>query len=325
MEKYLIGIMILYSIMVSLVNHAFFSLETLFDLIESSTPTMILALGVLIIIISGGFDVSFTAIAVVAGYTSIKLMTLWGINNLLFAFFAACLIGIFLGLINALLIYCFKLPTFVVTLGTSSIFFGLMTTFVGTSCIPLRILPKCIVDFGSASIFEITTSDGIYSLPLFFIFVIALIILVWFILYRTMLGRSIFAIGNSQESAIRAGINIFATQLFIYCFMGALAGIMSIIYFSNLRFVDPISLVGSELTTIAAVVIGGAKVTGGDGTILGTVLGVSLIMLLNSTLVFLGLSTSWNNLFIGTILIISLAIISRQTRIKNRANLIFTD
>jgi simple sugar transport system permease protein len=325
MEKYLLAIILVYSLVVTFINPAFFSAETLFDMLESSAGTMLLALGVLIVIISGGIDVSFTAIAIVAGYCAIKFMMLLGINNLFFVFLIAILLGAFLGLINALIIYYFKLPTLIVTLGTSSVFFGLMTTFVGTKSIPLSNIPSSIIDFGSTSIIRITQADNSFGLSVFIIFVIAMIILVWFILYRTMLGRSIFAIGNSQESASRVGINILTTQIFIYCFMGALSGIMSIIYFAKLKFVNPVSLVGSEMMVIAAVVIGGAKLTGGEGTIFGTVLGVSLITLFSSTLIFIGLSTAWNNFFVGTILILSIAIISYQARIKNRENLIFTD
>jgi simple sugar transport system permease protein len=325
MEKYLIGIIVCYCILVTWVNPAFFSAETLFDMLGSSAGTMILALGVMVVMISGGIDLSFTAIAIVSGYCAVQLMLLWGMNNLFFAFGAAALIGVILGLGNALIIYYFKLPTMIVTLGTSSVFFGLMTTFVGTKSIPLSKIPSSLITFGTVNLINIHRTDDTFGLSVFIIAVIVMVVLSWFILYRTMLGRSIFAIGNSQESASRVGINILTTQVFIYCFMGALAGIMSIIYFSKLKFVNPVSLVGTEMTVIAAVVIGGTKLTGGEGTILGTVLGVALITLFNSTLIFLGLSTAWNDFFVGTILIISIAIISYQARIKNRKNLIFTD
>lgn len=325
MEKYLMIILLFYIVLVSVVNPAFLSVETLFDFIKSSSGTMILALGVLIVIISGGIDVSFTAVAIVGGYCAIKLMLFWGIDNIFFGLLIAALIGGFLGLINALIIYCFRLPTLIVTLGTSSIFYGIMTTFVGTKSIPYAKMPESLIEFGSKNIIEITKGDVTFGLSVFLIVVVILIALVWFILYKTMLGRSVFAIGNSLESANRAGINILLTQIFVYCFMGMLSGIMAIIYFSELKFVNPISLVGTELMVIAAVVIGGAKLTGGEGTILGTILGVSIIQLFKSTLVFLGLSTAWNDFFIGLILIVSVVIISYQARIKNRKNLIFTD
>jgi simple sugar transport system permease protein len=153
---------------------------------------------------------------------------------------------------------------------------------------------------------------------------VVILAVTWFILYRTILGRSIFAIGNSEESALRAGINILKTKLFVYTYMGLLSGIMGIVYFSEIDLINPVSLVGSELMVIAAVVIGGIRLTGGEGTILGAILGVGIIQIFKSTLVFLGLSTSWNDLFIGIILIASVSIISYQERKNNRKQLIFT-
>ena len=324
MEKYLLGIIVIYSIIVSIVNPAFLSLETLFDMLRSASGTMILAFGVLMVIISGGIDVSFTAVAIVGAYSSVKLMLATGIDNLAFAFIISASIGAVLGIINALLIHCFKLPTLIVTLGTSSVFYGFMTTFIGTKSIPLAMMPSSLVKFSEKNLINLTNGNSTYGLSIFVLIVAIVMVITWFILYKTSLGRHIFAIGNSEESAKRSGINILGTRLFIYAFMGVLAGIMGIIYFSQLKMVNPVSLVGTELMIIAAVVIGGTKLSGGEGTIFGALLGVTIIQLFQSTLVFLGLSTSWNDFFIGLILLISVSMISYQTRKKNRENLIFT-
>lgn len=325
MEKYLITILLGYILLVSFVNKDFFQFSTLFDLIKTSAGTMILASGVLMVIISGGIDVSFTAIAVVGGYSSIKLMMALGIDNLFFAFVISAVIGIFLGAINAVLIHHFKLPTLIVTLGTSSIFYGFMVTFVGTKSISVANKPKSLLGFGNATLFSITQGKDRLGLTVFVLFIIAVIALTWFILYRTMLGRSIFALGNSEESATRVGINVFLTRLFVYTYMGFLSGIMGIIYFSEIDLINPISLVGTELMIIAAVVIGGIKLSGGDGTILGAMLGVMIIQIFQSTLVFLGLSTSWNNFFVGIILIASISVIYHRARVNNRKKLIFRE
>lgn len=325
MEKYLLGILISYTILVAFVNKDFLSLNTLFDLLKTSSGTMILALGVLVVLISGGIDVSFTAIAVVSGYSSIKLMMYLGIDNIMFVMCISVIIGIILGAINALIIHIFKLQTLIVTLGTSSIFYGFMTTFIGTKSITVADKPQSLLNFGRANLFTITYGAKTYGLSVFTVVVLAVIIATWFILYRTMLGRSIFALGNSEESAIRAGVNIFKTKLFIYCYMGMLSGIMGIIYFSEIDLINPVSLVGTELMVIAAVVIGGIRLSGGEGTIFGAILGVAIIQMFKSTLVFLGLSTSWNDLFVGAILIVSISIISYQARTFNRKHLMFTE
>jgi len=315
MEKYLISILIAYIIIVSVVSKNFLSVNTLFDLLKTSSGTLILAAGVLMVLISGGIDVSFTAIAVVSGYSSILLMMKLGVDNIFFALIVAAIIGLLLGIINALIIYFFKLSTFITTLGTSSVFYGFMTTFIGTSSISVADKPQSLFNFGKATLF---------GLPLFFIMAVVILVITWFILYRTTLGRSIFAIGNSEESALRAGINILKTKLFVYSYMGLLSGIMGIVYFSEIDLINPISLVGTELMVIAAVVIGGIRLTGGEGTILGAILGVSIIQIFRSTLVFLGLSTSWNDLFIGIILLVSVSLISYQERKSNKEHLIFS-
>jgi simple sugar transport system permease protein len=139
-----------------------------------------------------------------------------------------------------------------------------------------------------------------------------------------MLGRGIYALGNNRESAVRAGFNIIRIQLFVYSYVGLLAGIMGVVYVSEVRWVNPVTLVGEELTVIAAVVIGGVKLTGGSGTILGAILGVAIVRILYSTLVLLGLSASWNNFFVGIIIIISVGITSYQNTRKSRRSLTFS-
>ena len=140
---------------------------------------------------------------------------------------------------------------------------------------------------------------------------------------HTSLGHSIYAIGNSEEFARRAGLPVLGIKLFIYPLMGVLAAIMAIISFANLKFVDPTSIMGTELTVIAAVVIGGTRITGGYGTLFGTFLGVALTQLLNNTLVFLGLKSSWNNLFIGGVMIAAVVAIYYGEKLRNRKNMSF--
>ena len=155
--------------------------------------------------------------------------------------------------------------------------------------------------------------------------VVLVVVLTWFILNKTMIGRGVMALGNSEESAIRAGFRPLSIRLFAYAYIGALAGVMGVVYVSQVNAVYPNKLVGDELMVIAGAVIGGAKATGGQGKILGVILGTLVIYLLNSTLIFLGLSSSWNNLFVGALLVVSVMITSYQVRVKNRRNLIFTE
>ncbi len=323
-ETYLLIIIIVYSIVVTSVNKSFMSFENLFDIIRGSAGMGILAMGVLVALLSGGIDVSFTAVAISGGYISVRLIMATGWSNLFMAFLISCVVGIAFGTINGLIISYFKLPTLITTLGTLNAFHGILTTFVGTESVNAREMPECFVRFGSAKIIKLANDQGgTYGLSVFLIPLIAVIILTWFILRFTMLGRGIFAIGSNRESAVRAGFNIKAIQMFIYAYIGFLAGVMGVVAVSEVRWVNPVYLVGTELTVIAAVVIGGTKLTGGSGTILGTILGVGIVRILYNTLVLLGLSAAWNNFFVGIIIIASVAITSYRNKLKAYRSLTF--
>ncbi len=325
-EKFLLIIIIAYCVVVSIVNPEFLQPATIFDMIKSAAGTYVVAMGLLLVMISGGIDVSFTAIAIFGGYTATKLMMDTGINNIAFAMVIACAVGLGLGLLNAVFIHVTKMEPFIITLGTSSLYHGILTTFIGTKNIGSVEIPSAITDFGGFKIFSYTDQYGSTNgLSGFFIIIVAVVIFTWFILTKTMLGKSILALGCSQESARRAGFNIWKTHLFVYGFMGVLGGLMGMIYIGGVNAVNPVTLVGTELNIIGAVIIGGASVAGGKGTIFGTILGVTLMYLMNSTLIFLGFSSSWNNLFLGIILLISIAVTSYQERLRNRKMFIFTE
>tara|TARA_R110002124_G_scaffold77920_5_gene208317 strand:+ start:14159 stop:15187 length:1029 start_codon:yes stop_codon:yes gene_type:complete len=324
MEKFLLAIMAIYIVIVASQSPKFFSLETAFDLARNGSGAMILALGCLIVLISGGLDVSFTAIAIVGGYSSVLLSRALGVDNLLFIVAIAVIIGALLGSINAVIIHFFQLSTLIATLGTASVFHGAMVIMLGSKTFTRADVPQSMLDFGAFSIFTIKEENSQYGLTIFFPIVIAVGVLTWFLLYRTMIGRSVFAVGSDPESASRIGINILRTRLFVYMYVGALSGLMGIIYFSGLAYINPAALVGTELGVIAAVVIGGAKLTGGEGTILGTVLGVVLWQLFQNTLVHLGLSSSFNDLFFGAVLVFMLGFIYLRQRRANKRALVFT-
>jgi len=326
MEKYLAVIIIVYIAIVSLRNPLFFTPETLFDMIRSGSGTMLLALGVLMVLVSGGIDVSFPVVAVVSSYLAVMTLDRTGINSLGLALVVSIAIGMLLGAVNGLLIHFLRLPTLIVTLGTASVFHGLMAVIFGTDDYTTGEMPTSLLDFGNASIFSVTDAETgqSFSLTVFLPITLAVVAGVWFVLYRTMLGRSIFAIGSNEESASRLGINILRTKLFVYVTVGALAGLMGVILFSELKNVNATAtLIGDELMIIAAVVIGGAKLTGGEGTILGAFLGVVTIQLFQQTLVLLGLSTLWSDVFFGAVLLSSLAVMYRRQRVADRRNLVF--
>lgn len=324
-QRMLLIIIVVYSVFVTIKNPGFFQIQTVFDIVKTSSTTMIVAMGLLVVMISGGIDVSFMAIALFGSYTSLYIMIQTGINNLAFAFAVSMAIGVVLGLVNAVLISWLKLPPFIITLGTQNLFHGIMTTFISDKSFGSGVLPECLHKFGQGTLFKVATANGSTGLTVSLIPVLIAGLATYFVLRKTMIGRGIVAIGNDEESARRAGFNPFKIRLFVYAYSGALAGMMGIVYAAQVNALYPNKMVGDELMVVAAVVIGGTKITGGQGKIFGAVLGVLITYLLNSTLIMIGLSSSWNNLFVGAILVIAVAITSYQERVKNRKHLIFTE
>lgn len=321
-ETYLAFIIIVLSIIVGISNKAFFSLENLFDILKSSIIIGIFSLGVLIVLVSGNIDISFTAIAALSMYLTNKILLFYNFEgSFIVAFIMSGFFGIIMGLFNAIFIGRFKLPALIVTLGTMSIYRGFMLAFIGSEV--FRVVPLGIIRLSKTSIIEYTKEDGgIVSLSAIIIFLILFSIIVWFLLKYTMVGRGIYAIGGDQMAAERAGFNIIKIQFFIYSFVGFLSGIAGIIHSSITRIGNPFDIVGIELTVIAAVVLGGTSITGGRGNVLGTLLGVLLIVLMNNSLILLGVSSLWNKVVIGLIIIFSTGITAYRERRESRADLL---
>lgn len=323
-EVMLFLVLFLYCVFVSIVNPAFLNPANLFDIVKNSAGMMILAMGLLIVVISGGIDVSFTAAAIFSGYVTIRMMLFFGIDNLFLAFLSSIAIGMLLGMLNGFFIQRFAIPPLITTLATQNIFIGVLSVVFGTRFIPVREMPKSIVSLGTTSILSIPLSNGgVAHLSTFVIPIVVAVFITWLILNSTLLGLSIRAMGSNVVAAKRAGINIVSLRYFVYTYMGMLAGAMGIVYAAEVRSLNPISLVGQELTIIAAVVLGGAKLNGGSGNVLGTVLGVLIISILRTTLIFIGLSASWNDFFIGAIILLSVGITSYRNKKENERNLIF--
>jgi len=298
---------------ISIVNPIFFSIGNLFDLLRSSIVTGIFAMGVLLVIISGGIDVSFTAVAVFAQYATVRLLNafmpdapLWIVISL------AAVIGLGLGMINAFFISRYRLPTLIVTLATLSMFRGFLLFAIGNKII--REIPPSMTAFARSSLLEVPMAAGVSRLHPAIILTALAALLVWFLLKYTMLGRGIYALGGSREAAERAGFNIPRIQYFIYGTVGFLAGIGGIVYASLNRQANPQELVGSELNVIAAVVLGGASLTGGRGTVIGTLLGVALIVIMNNSLVLIGVPSEWQRVVIGVIILIGTGLPALQAQ-----------
>jgi simple sugar transport system permease protein len=301
------------SLLIGLINPTFFTIANAFDLLRSCIVIGIFAMGVLIVIVSGGIDVSFTAIGIFALYSTVKLMKGYAPDAPIWiGFISAAIIGLGLGLINGFFIAKFKLPTLIVTLGTLSMFQGFLLFVIGNRII--RDVPPSLTAFARSSLVSLPSARGTAVLHPALLITIAVILVVFFLLNYTMLGRGIYALGGSREAAERAGFNVVRTQYFIYAFVGVLSGIAGMTFGSLARQANPQDLVGTELSVIAAVVLGGAQLTGGKGTVIGTILGVILVTIANNSLILIGMPTVWQRVVIGAIILIGTGLPALQAR-----------
>jgi simple sugar transport system permease protein len=304
-ETYVFLAIVIFSIIITIINPNFFTLENLFDLLKSYSLMGTFAIGMLFVLISGGIDISFTAIATVSGYAIAVLLLRMGDQlNIFLVFAIAGAIGIALGFLNALIIHMFQIPSIITTIATLNIFYGLLTVVSEGKW--LYGFPKWFGDFATTRIFTLQSAQGNpYGLSIITVIWIALVLISWFVLRYTLLGRSLYAMGGNMNSAKRAGLNIFGLTAFVYSFMGLMAGIGSVI---QALLVQTVALVGKEMDVIAAVVLGGASLTGGTGSMIGTILGVTLIAIMGNGLTLIHVPALWYKVVIGLVIIISVGV-----------------
>lgn len=316
-EGTLVLVLIGLCVVMSLMNPVFFSVNTAFSILRSTTVPLMLALAVLLVIISGGIDVSFPVVAIASAYTSVTLMLNMDFDyGVPFVFLMAACIGGVLGLINGVIIARFRLPTLIVTLATQGIFFGAMLTYVGSRYHPD--LPASMSRLSTVNVIDIVTSNGKTYLHVLVLLAVAVTLLVWGLLKWTMFGRSLYAIGGDYEGARRAGFRVVRTQILTYVLVGVIASLGGVAHIIMSRSANPQDLVGGELDIIAAVVLGGASIFGGRGSVLGTVLGVLLIQVINNSLLLVGVPGAWLRAAVGILLIVGIGIQTVSARRKSR-------
>ncbi len=321
-ETYVFIAIVIFSIVITSINPSFFTLENFFDLLKSYSLMGTFAIGMLFVLISGGIDISFTAIATVTGYTVAVLLLKMGDHlNIFLVFLIAGVIGIALGFLNAAIIHFFKIPSIITTIATLNVFYGVLTVISKGKW--LYGFPSWFSDFATIRVFTVYTPEGNpYGLSVITVIWISLVLISWFILKYTVLGRSIYAMGGNNNSAQRAGFNLFGTTAFVYSYMGLMAGIGSVIQALLVQTVAPNSLVGKEMDVIAAVVLGGASMLGGSGSIIGTILGVTLIAIMGNGLTLMHMPALWYKVVIGLVILISVGVSTYRRKASTRKRII---
>ena len=319
-ETYITILLIVLCVIIEFVsNGLMFQPTTIVDICRSLVIQTMFAMCSLMVIISGGFDLSFPAIATFSFAMSTQILV--NINwqgSALLGFLLAGIFGTLLGMINGWIISEFKLNTMIVTLSTQSIFFGLTQGVFALKDISST-LPKGLKAIYDWILFSVYGQDGLRSfMPGAFLLMILLIAGVSFLLKKTMFGRSLYAIGGSEVSAERAGINVKKTKFILYSVVGCLAGLIGMLRVCMLRQSIPKSLIGSEMGVLTAVILGGASIYGGTGSVYGTVVAVIIITVVSNSLILLGIDSYWQTFFRGVIILLAVLISAIQAIVRNR-------
>lgn len=278
-------------VLLSFLSPYFLEVNNLFNVFQQITVLAIIALGATMVILSGGIDLSVGSVAalsgMIAGVTFGDLGLPMPVSIVL-----ALLVGGAAGAVNGLLIVYGKVPPFVATLAMLSVARGL--TLVLSDGQPVSGFPDWFRALGTVDLFGI--------IPGVVILVVVLYAIGAFYLKYRPSGRSIYAVGGNEEVARLSGVNVGLLKLRVYTIAGALAGLGGLVLTSRLNSAQPTAGAGLELDVIAAVVIGGTSLSGGVGTVIGTLIGALIIGVLRNGLNLLDVSSFWQQVVIGVVI-----------------------
>lgn len=310
-EMGLVILVVALMIVITCVNSSFVSATNIINVLKGNVILAIVSVGMLLVMITGGIDTSVGGIISVCTLVVGNFMVA-NTGNPLLAYAIGLAVGTVIGILNGILIAFLSIPPIVATLGMYSIISGL-TSYI-TRGAYVNNLPDEFINFGKTTFLNIFPdgNGGTTGLPIQLIFLIAALALAFFIMRHTRVGRGIFAVGGNAVSAQRIGFNSKKITVFVYGFMGFICGLAAVTHTSMMRQVDPNAFVGYDMKTIGAVILGGVNVMGGDGTLTGTMLGVALFAIINNGLTLMGVSTYWQKIILGAIMIISICFVIIQ-------------
>lgn len=299
-ETGVIGILLALSLILTLTTTTFLTSENLFSVARAFSWIAIMAIGECLVIITGGIDLSVASVFGLAGAVAAWVMVKLGAGVLL-GVLAGLAVGLLCGFSNGLLITKTKLPPFIATIGMLNVGRGLAYALTGGW--PITGLPRPFLLIGQGHLWVI-------PVPVIIMVVLASIFSV--LLVRATVSRHIFAVGGNEQAAILSGISADRVKLLVYSVSGVLAAVGGVIMTSRLGVAQSTAGLGYEMDVVAAAVIGGTSFSGGEGSIVGTVLGAAIMGVLRNGLVLLNVSAYWQQVTIG--LVIVLAITADQLR-----------
>jgi ribose transport system permease protein len=290
----LIGLLVL-SVTLWILSPYFFTASNLLNVMQQTSINAIIAAGMTFVIISAGIDLSVGAILAFAGI--VMASALQAAVPLPLAILAGLATGASCGLLNGLLITLGKLPPFIATLGMMSVARGAALVYAEGRPIS-----------GFEPAFRNFATGQLLFVPLPVIAMIMVYAVASFVLARTKHGRYVYAMGGNEEAAKLSGVNIRFHKSMVYGLSGLMSAIATVLLTARLNSAQPIAGIMYELDAIAAVVIGGASLAGGEGTLLGTLIGALIMGVLRNGLNLLGVSSFLQQIIIGAVIIVAVLV-----------------
>lgn len=312
-EFYVFLVIVALSILIQARSGQFFTANNLVDIANAMVVPGLFAVGAFLVIVSGGIDVSFPALASLAVYATTRYLVDTGYGGgIIVPFVMAMVIGALLGAFNGLFTARLALPTLIITLGTANVFSGVMQGVLSSVQIPN--IPASMDEFGRAVLFVARNPEsGLTSnMPVSFLILVAVVAIVFVILRFTMFGRGIYAIGGDESAAARAGFKVKRIKFWLYVIVGVIAAVAGLIRTSMMGQMHPTNLLGMEMMVIAAVVLGGTAITGGTGSLTGVLLGTLLITIVQNSMILIGIPTFWQGFSLGVLIIVGTGISAVQ-------------
>lgn len=287
-------IIIVLCVVTSILSPAFLTWPNIKTTLLGLCCNGLLTIGMTLVLISGGMDLSVGSVMASASVVcGITILAGWPV---IICILMAIAVGILFGLLNALLVSKTTIAPMIITLGTMQIGRGLALVLTSGT-------PQSVASAPDAFLFLGKGELGPVPFLIVFFFVVAIIF--DFLLRKSTVMRKIYYIGSNEDSARLSGINVAKTKVFVYAISGMLAGIAGVLTTARFTTATPTTGEGAEMICISAAVIGGASTAGGEGTILGSILGIIMVNLINNALVLLNVSVYWQDLISGVILILA--------------------
>jgi len=301
-NKPLIGL-IIFGVIVSILNPRFLSTANLLNILRQTSINAIIAAGMTFVILTGGIDLSVGSILAICGAVSASMLA-GGINGYI-VLIVTIILGTILGAISGSFISYGKLQAFITTLVAMTLLRG--ATLVFTDGKPIS------MGFGdNAMLFDTIGGGYLFGIPVPIYIMVAVFAVCNYVLKNTKFGRYVFAVGGNEEATKLSGINVEKLKVKVYAISGGLAALAGIIITSRLGSAQPTAGTGYELDAIAAVVLGGTSLSGGVGSISGTITGALIIGVLGNALNLLDVS-SYYQMMIKALVILAAVLIDRKT------------